>query len=506
MKFVFEKKTLRIFGGIISAALFILITFRASNLSITFDEVASIRDASGDIYKAAKKSANTQYLNSVLTRWSSQAFNESIFFYRLPNVLGFALYLWASFSIANQTLGKKYLLGVLLLNSIPFLLDFFSISRGYGLSMAFCLCGIALLIKKRNNIIAISTLATISLILGAMSNLTALNVLLVYTPIIWLKILVSDQSIKRKITSLSCSILALGLFTSFIKPIIISLVEDGDLYFGGREGIFQDTITSTGNVFAYHQGFNNLSIVFISTLFIVALTISITNIILAGKSIQQQIKLHFEWPFLLTLISIELQNLIFETNYPVERTALFLIILTLLVILKGPLKGLTFYTKLVQVPIILIFSLQFIRSVNLNITYSWRFVSGTNEIVNILSKLSPEEQKTITLGIDILVDPTTQFYLQKNKNTHFKVEKINDFWETKPQLEELNHKYYGIDLDKLIPDSKIDDIFQKISQKKYSYLYLLKKETEELKHRKLPYDIVYNYKDADSYLLKYVGE
>ena len=488
---------------LIAIGLITFITYRALNISVTFDEVASIRDSYSNIYKAAQGSANTQYLNSLLTWCSGKLFTDNLFFHRLPNVLAFVLYLWASFSISKNTLKKNFLLGVILLNCFPFVLDFFSISRGYGLSLGFCLSGIAVLIQRNKNITGTSTLSIILFILGALSNLTTLNILLVFLPIIFGSIFISNQTFKRKCWSIIIVLSLLSLFAFFIQPIISSLVNGNQLYFGGREGLIKDTIVSISNVFAYHQGFNSISFVFISALFVIGVLVSIINILSAGKSFTKQITLHFEWPFLLSFLSIELQHTFFETNYPVERTALFLIILNLLVIIKGPIIAFPIYKKLFFIPIVGLFALQFSRTINLKSTYSWRFTSGTKEIVNTLSKKSTNLQKSITVGVDILMEPPIKFCIQQNDKAFFQAEKINGFWETKATLEELNNKYYGFDF-KLIPDGKIDEIFQKIKDKKYDYLYLLKKEGDEVLKRKFPYKLV-SYQDyAGTYLLEFI--
>ncbi len=499
------NKASRALPIIFSILLIGLVTYRSYSVSITFDEVASIRDSFANIYDAAKDSANSQYLNSVLTKWSSLIFGDHLFAFRLPNVFAYLLFLWGSFSISKNLLGKKYFLGVIVLNGSFFLLDFFSISRGYGLSLGFCLAGLALLTDKKENIFTQSLLSSLLFTLGALSNLTALNTLLVVLPFVLGKIIFSNENLKRKLLASLGVGIQINLFVLFIQPIISSLIEGNQLYFGGREGVIKDTIFSTGNVLAYHAGFNSFFVILAYVIFGLAFIISLINVLLSGFDLKKQTSLVFEWAFILSLISIELQHLIFETNFPVERTALFLFALTLLVIIKGPAKGSIIYRKWLLAPTAILFLVQFVRTVNTDITYSWKFTAGSKDVIEYLSQLPIEDQKSITVGMDILVDPPTKFCLERNEKANFKLETLNEFWVTKINLEELNIKYYGFDYS-YIPEGKLEEMYKKIKDGRFDYIYLLHQETNEVLRRNYNYEVVFHHEAANTYLLKYVAE
>ena len=100
--------------------------------------------------------ANNHFLNSFLGSIFISTFgHNNNWTFRLPNVLAFGLYLWTIAGIAAQTGSKiKFwaILSTLTLSS--FLLEYFSLARGYELSLAFLFTAIFLstakLISKEN--------------------------------------------------------------------------------------------------------------------------------------------------------------------------------------------------------------------------------------------------------------------------------------------------------------------------------------------------------------------
>ena len=94
-------------------------------------------------YPAAQVDANNHYLNSILSIWSTKLFGLNAFNFRLPNVLAFLVYYYSAYKIASIFSQKrKFWVAILAFTSIYPLLEFFSLSRGYGLSFALLLLAI----------------------------------------------------------------------------------------------------------------------------------------------------------------------------------------------------------------------------------------------------------------------------------------------------------------------------------------------------------------------------
>lgn len=126
---------------IIGASIFGYTCLRAYSLSFTHDEsVTCLNFASSTIEDIltfnGPSPSNNHLLNSLLVKASASLFDPKEFFLRLPNLIAHILYLCASFLILQRL--KSPLIGLggfVILNSNPFLLDFFSIARGLWFSL-----------------------------------------------------------------------------------------------------------------------------------------------------------------------------------------------------------------------------------------------------------------------------------------------------------------------------------------------------------------------------------
>lgn len=129
----------------LSLFLFAYVAVRAARLAFTYDEATTYLDtiASGPLAAFTFDSANNHFLNSLLTKLVSLA-GSSEFILRLPNLLAFAVYLFFSFLILDRFIKRPAirLAGFILLVANPYTLDFFSLCRGYGLSLAFLMASL----------------------------------------------------------------------------------------------------------------------------------------------------------------------------------------------------------------------------------------------------------------------------------------------------------------------------------------------------------------------------
>jgi len=86
--------------------------------------------------------ANNHYLNSLLLAISAQIFGISEWAIRLPNLLAFLLFARYVFLWGAEMKGTiARLLFPITIYASLFIIEFFALARGYGLSMAFLLAG-----------------------------------------------------------------------------------------------------------------------------------------------------------------------------------------------------------------------------------------------------------------------------------------------------------------------------------------------------------------------------
>ncbi len=128
------------------SGLFILYEiFRAVRVGFTEDEASTLllylaHDVSAVFNFSA---ANSHLLNSVLAKIFLVGGGSAEFVLRLPNLFGYLFYLLFSFLIVNKFKNRWMAVGgFLLLNLNVYVLDFFSLCRGYGLSLDFLMASL----------------------------------------------------------------------------------------------------------------------------------------------------------------------------------------------------------------------------------------------------------------------------------------------------------------------------------------------------------------------------
>lgn len=123
------------------------------------------------------QTANNHWLNTMLLQWSASLFGEKAWALRLPNILAGALYFLAATRISSRYIASPLLQlsGFLLLSSHVFLLDFFSLFRGYGLMASGVIWGVYCLLRYSEDYHARwLVFCILTMILAVLSNFTAL--------------------------------------------------------------------------------------------------------------------------------------------------------------------------------------------------------------------------------------------------------------------------------------------------------------------------------------------
>ncbi len=119
---------------------------RAGRSSFTCDEAGTYLDFISPNVLALFNfnSANNHFLNSLLAKISSGLAGPSELALRLPNLLAYAVYLLFAFLMLERFVKNRIvvLCGYLLLSLNPYVLDFFSLCRGYGLSLGFLMASL----------------------------------------------------------------------------------------------------------------------------------------------------------------------------------------------------------------------------------------------------------------------------------------------------------------------------------------------------------------------------
>jgi hypothetical protein len=178
---------------LVSLWFFAYAVLRAVRVGLTYDEAAAFfRYIATDVPSVFNTGAlsvfsfevaTNHFLNTVLTKVCCLLAGDSEFVLRIPSLIGFAVYLFFSWSILRRFTRPAVALPMLaLLNLNPYLLDFFALSRGYSLGLGFLMGAVFFLIRlvdrapegivSRGDIVRVLAFAAAAV----MANLALLNV------------------------------------------------------------------------------------------------------------------------------------------------------------------------------------------------------------------------------------------------------------------------------------------------------------------------------------------
>ncbi len=488
--------------GIIAYCLLLFgyVLFRALNLSFTFDEVTTSQIVNGDDWANFGASANNHFLNVVLIKASLKVFEPSELVYRLPNVLGFILYLVYAVKIGKFLKPNAPHIPVILLTAMPFILDFFGLARGYGLALSFILPSIYFLLKyNRENKIQYGIIALLFGMLAVLSNFTSFNYFLPFLGVLFLFTLLSGKKIWLRLLTLGAMT---GVFLYLVIPVAFELKERGELYFGGRRSFYHDTLLSLSRTFAYHELNISLADIVFALLFFLALLFSGINIFRAVKSKKIDHHLVLALVFLLSILSPVLQHAIFDTCFPTERTAVLYYPVMMLVVISGIDKSMLRLQSGFLTVIAFLFLSQTIVTANTTHCYSWKYDAGTKSVMAYLEDELDrnKEPDVITVGIDYLYSPSIWFYRDLNSLARLGFHQVVECWEYDMRLEELQPKYYGTEI--MRKDKLSREDADRIASKNLHYYYLNDFVVGELKRHGYSITVKKHFPNAGSSLIK----
>ena len=357
--------------GLLFAFSYVIV--RGFTVGITHDEALTYKIINGD--EVLKGTANHHWLNTQLSTLSTYLFGAKEFALRLPNVLSFAVFWFFLYRIAGNFLKSSatQLVLLLLLCGNPFILDFFSLCRGYGLSIAFVTASLFYLFRivhlKQDSGVSPYFSGTFFAILALSANLNTLNYFLVAQALILLSALVFKP--KNRILILSVGIILSGIVLYFSLNHLFFLRNKNELYFGT-----QDLNSSIDNLiyssFYFREGFEGVSILryglYLLLLFAGFLTLRKKQLFNPGT---------IAFIVLISIfIALVAEHYLFEALYPINRSSLYLYPVILLAFLLN-IDGLKM--KLVSIAVLLcswIFILVSLPIYNFSNTMTWSEDSG----------------------------------------------------------------------------------------------------------------------------------
>ena len=437
----------------VSILLLIYTGYRAATLSFTIDESISFNVFVPlkfmDIVSYKIASSNHHMINTLCMKFMSMIFGSSEFSLRFPSLLSHLFYIIFTYKIVKKISSPNLVLaGFLLLNLNPYMLDFFSLARGYSLAVTFSVGSIFFLLSyiddnKDKYIIwslifaMLATLSNFPLLIYYLSLISIINLYWIGS----LNIFKLKEVLKKNIPVFICSIL---LIIIMFEP-IRKLVKYKEFYDGGLNGFWADTVGSLISATLYEQPYQQIASVFlkyfigVSSLAMI-ITLTYNFYIRKWRILTEGLTLAIILLFLPCIVTIA-QHIILKSNYLINRMALFLIpifFFSILLLISNFTKSLKW--KILTMIFIYVvagaFTFHTIKSLNTSCALYWRFDADTKKM---LSDLDIQVKKvnlcSVKLGVMSLYEPAINFYRKTKKYAW--LEKV-----TKDGYRDMNYNYY----------------------------------------------------------------
>ncbi|NCN25732.1 hypothetical protein COT94_01890 [Candidatus Falkowbacteria bacterium CG10_big_fil_rev_8_21_14_0_10_37_14] len=422
----------------LSLVMFGFAVWRAINLSVAHDEAVTYLLHVPKSYTGIFTYKSTDFipennhpLSTALAKFFTSSFVDNILFFRLGSLLGLLFYLGGLFIIATglKDNWQKFILFILMLFN-PFVFDFMSVARGYGLGAGLLVLGLSLLlisIKNSKTVFLLAGFLLLSLaVLAHASFLYAyLAVLVAWLSIILVDVLknksdlktISDRFVEKFIVPVTPSLFVVYFLA---MPFINGLANNKNIYFGGADNWWSSMVMSLINAVLFNANYPAwlAQVLGVLILFIVFCPVLVVLIKREKFKNKDLLWFWFSWLTLIISVAIVITNVKFNHSlYPIERAGLFLLIeflvyMTCLILnfsylLKDKIKKI-----FLSVLSIIIIS-HFVYVFTPLMTYVWPYDKHTKEVMEYIKRDSGG--KRINIGIDWLFEPSINYYIVRDK-------------------------------------------------------------------------------------------
>jgi hypothetical protein len=421
--------------------LFTYIFLRAYRLSLTWDEAFTFFEyvrtprwwPGGYNYM----SANNHLLNTWLMKCSVFFFGESEVALRLPNILAGGIFLFAAAQISICLTEKHWqtFIVFLLFAANPYLLDFFSLARGYGISIAMLTMAIAQLTRYvfGKNELRFAVYAQLFLAAALFANLTTIYFFLTVSFLLLLNRVVFHRGEKFKSSFVILTIIPV-LALLILLPYLHHLRSAAALFYGEEVNSPAGTFLSLSKAMAYHVFYSEKIIPLMTIVFSAIPLIAVIYVLRNILSITQNEKGKWLVFVTLTLFFViagpVLLHFIFHANYLSGRTALFyipLLVLNLtavLVMFPPKLKN----TLLVISGLFVIVHFGF--ACNFYFTFDWKEQADVKKMMVLLKEknIQPAENCfSDNFATELPYEKQVNYYRMRLGMTNFSHAERNEF-------------------------------------------------------------------------------
>jgi hypothetical protein len=339
-------------------------------------------------------------------RVSQYAFGQSELALRLPNVASFGLYGAAAVTLLC---GVRHLeakvIGFALLVINPFLLEFFGLARGYGLSSALLIAAVACVVFTWRVVSARRELARLVLIsvfasLAFYANFSSLNLVLALLAVEIIDLVVGGarrgviaQAGYRPAAAVVVCLTAASLIPGILQ--LRHLQAIGQLYYGGHTGFISDTIGSLLGSSSCGYGCTPSWLTAGETLVVVIAVMAVAWAVVrcvltrAWSNVQRTALL-----LTIAVVAVLLESLLLGTLFPIDRTALSYVI-AFGVLVTFVVDDVATVASQLTVRLLLgtvtacvatLAAVNFARDANVTRTTIWAYDASSRQVIDVVRK------------------------------------------------------------------------------------------------------------------------
>lgn len=404
----------------------VFVHYRAAVVAFTYDESWSFNAFARADWQSTlwnlNPVANNHILHSLLMRISWLVFGVSEYALRIPVLLAHLLFLWVSFKLTSRYLTKYAVLAFFALNFQPYLLDYFVTARGYGLSISFVFVAYYFLLQYWSN-----PKGKYLLLIGLFSSLAVwanFSYLLVFISLLGISAGLILYKKKSNLFHWNLLFLAPIVLLYFIYNPLKRLIEKGELFFGGTEGFYSDTVLSLSNRMLYDLSDST----FLLTIYpaVVLVFLGLGFILIRNRWRQNskekidELSIHILL-FLSPIIGSVLLHHLLAKPYLIERTALFILPFSLVFIFavmeKSALKiRKPLINNWVSGILMVFIGLNFIQSINFTYVVDFKEHSDTRKaLLNLQEIRKADGQDYFVIGKSKYMNATMNYYKFKEQ-------------------------------------------------------------------------------------------
>ncbi len=444
-------------------------------MQITHDESYTVEILSKqpiwDLITYKSSYTNNHILNTLLVKFLFFIFNSyDHTLARVPNIAAFVVYFYYCFRFSQRYIRDNWvsLMFISVMCCNPYLLDFFALIRGYGLSIGLMMGSIYF--SARFVLDNYSKGLIISLLLSVLSVYAQFATLHFY---LGLNLLIALYLINNYLKNKENKALIKGVLIQFSGFLLLALliylpikaiIKNNEIAYYGKDGFWGSTLTSliNGSVYSQHYFKNDQSVpVFkLLTLILFFLLTAFISFNLGEKSIKKTEKTYpsvfATLLFVCTAFSVVSQFHLLGNQYVVDRTALFFYPLLALLMPTIPLlfgkikKELSVFISI----LFIVFSVNHIKRSNTLTSYrEWWYDKNTYEVMDLMKQYydNSDKKEPIKLTTNWLFCPSFTYHQAKSKadfivpiKYHKEIDTTNvyDFYyTTQDEASQLKSKY-----------------------------------------------------------------